>query len=106
MIAFVPVIPEESSKTKIRQSRSNALFEMMDGVDFVDGMDTEKTHLLGDVPSVHNVHSVHWRNGSSPIPIIQGAARFERADPLSPIISLSPFLTRSFSLLSLEDAAL
>jgi len=33
---------------------------MMDGVDFVDGIDTEKNHLLGDVHSVHNVHSVHY----------------------------------------------
>jgi hypothetical protein len=29
---------------------------MMDGVDFVDDMDTEKTHLRGYVHSVHNVH--------------------------------------------------
>jgi len=32
---------------------------MMDGVDFVDGTDTEKIHLAGCVHSVHNVHSVH-----------------------------------------------
>jgi len=32
---------------------------MMDGVDFLDGMDTEKTHLRVYVHSVHNVHSVH-----------------------------------------------
>ena len=32
---------------------------MMDGVDFVDGMDAEKTHLRGCVHSVHNVHFVH-----------------------------------------------
>ena len=31
----------------------------MGGVDFVDGMDTEKAHLPGDAHSVHNVHSVH-----------------------------------------------
>jgi hypothetical protein len=36
----------------------------MDGADFVDGMDTEKTHLLGDVHSVHNVHSVHYLGAS------------------------------------------
>ena len=36
-----------------------AVFERMDGVDFVDGMDAEKTHLVGDVHFVHNVHSVH-----------------------------------------------
>jgi hypothetical protein len=34
------------ARTEIRQSRVKALFEMMDSVDFVDGMDTEKTHLL------------------------------------------------------------
>jgi hypothetical protein len=32
---------------------------MMDGVDFVDGMDTEKARLRVYVHSVHNVHSVH-----------------------------------------------
>ena len=38
---------------------------MMDSVDFVDGMDTEKTHLLGEVHSVHNVHSVHYLDKSN-----------------------------------------
>jgi hypothetical protein len=35
---------------------------MMDGVDFMDDMDTEKIHLRGCVHSVHNVHSVHSLN--------------------------------------------
>lgn len=38
---------------------------MMDGADFMDGMDIEKTHLVGDVPSVHNVHPVHYLGESS-----------------------------------------
>jgi hypothetical protein len=38
---------------------------MMDGVDFVDGMDTEKTHLPGEVHSVHNVHAVHYLDKSN-----------------------------------------
>ena len=33
---------------------------MMDGLDSVDDMHTEKTHLRGYVHSVHNVHSVHY----------------------------------------------
>ena len=33
---------------------------MMDGVDFMDDMDTEKIHLPGRVHSVHNVHSVNY----------------------------------------------
>ena len=36
-----------------------ATFEMVDGVDFMDGVDDERTHLRGCVHSVHNVHSVH-----------------------------------------------
>ena len=38
---------------------------MMDGVDFVDGMDTEKIHVRGCVHSVHNVHSVHYLDKSN-----------------------------------------
>jgi hypothetical protein len=49
---------------------------------------------------------IEMRNDSSPISIIKGAARFERAGPLSPIISLSPSLARRSALQSLEDAAL
>jgi hypothetical protein len=33
---------------------------MMDGVDFVDRVDTEKIHLRGCVHSVHKVHFVHY----------------------------------------------
>jgi hypothetical protein len=33
---------------------------MMDGTDFVDNMDAEKTHLRGYVHFVHNVHFVHY----------------------------------------------
>jgi hypothetical protein len=33
---------------------------MVDGMDFVDDMDTEKIHVGGCVHSVHNVHSVHY----------------------------------------------
>jgi hypothetical protein len=33
---------------------------MMDGMDFVDDMDTKKTHLRGYVHSVRCVHSVHY----------------------------------------------
>ena len=33
---------------------------MMDGVDLMDDMDTEKIHLRGCVHSVHNVHSVNY----------------------------------------------
>jgi len=32
---------------------------MMDGMDLVDDVDTEKIHLRGCVHSVHNVHNVH-----------------------------------------------
>jgi len=32
---------------------------MVNGVDFVDDTDTEKTHLQGSVHFVHNVHPVH-----------------------------------------------
>jgi len=32
---------------------------MVDGVDFVDDVDTGKTHLWGCVHHVHNVRSVH-----------------------------------------------
>ena len=32
---------------------------MMDGVDLVDDVDTEKIHLRGCIHFVHNVHSVH-----------------------------------------------
>jgi hypothetical protein len=38
---------------------------MMDGVDFVDATDTEKTHLLGDVYSVHSGHSVYCLDKSN-----------------------------------------
>jgi hypothetical protein len=31
----------------------------MDGIDFMDDMDTEKTRLRGCVHFVHNVHFVH-----------------------------------------------
>jgi len=37
-----------------------ASFEMMNGVDPVDGVDDEKTYLRGCVHFVHNVHSVHY----------------------------------------------
>jgi hypothetical protein len=37
-----------------------ALFDVMDGMDFVDDMDTEKIHQRGCVHSVHKVHSVHY----------------------------------------------
>jgi len=33
---------------------------MMDGVDFMDNMNAEKTPLLGYVHFVHNVHFVHY----------------------------------------------
>jgi len=33
---------------------------MKNVVDFVDGTDTEKTRLPGDVHSVHDVYSVHY----------------------------------------------
>lgn len=35
---------------------------MMDGVDFVDEMDAEKTHLRCCVHSVHNVHYLDRSN--------------------------------------------
>ena len=40
----------------LSEAHTKALFDMMDGMDFVDDMDTEKIHLGG---CVHNVHSVH-----------------------------------------------
>ncbi len=36
-----------------------AIFEMMDGMDFVDDVDTEKVFLRGYVHFVHFVHNVH-----------------------------------------------
>ena len=38
---------------------------MVDGVDFMDCVDAEKTHLWGRVHSVHNVHSVHYLHKSN-----------------------------------------
>jgi len=38
---------------------------MMDGVDFMDDMDTEKAHLRGYVHSVHSVHSVYYLDKSN-----------------------------------------
>jgi len=38
---------------------------MMGGMDFMDDMDTEKTHLWGYVHSVHNVQSVHYLDKSN-----------------------------------------
>ncbi len=43
----------------IRQSRLKVLPEMVDGVDFVDDVDTEKSHLQDCVQFVRNVHLVH-----------------------------------------------
>ena len=37
----------------------------MDGMDFMDDMDTEKTHLRGCVHSVHNVRTVHYLDKSN-----------------------------------------
>ncbi len=37
---------------------------MMDGMDFVDDVDTEEVLLRGYVQFVHDVHSVHCRGGS------------------------------------------
>jgi hypothetical protein len=38
---------------------------MVDGMDLVDDVDTEKIHLRGCVHSVHNVHSVHCLDKSN-----------------------------------------
>ena len=38
---------------------------MMDGMDFMDDVDIEKTHLRGYVHSVHDVHSVHCLDESN-----------------------------------------
>ena len=47
------------SRRQYAVTKLKALFEMVDGMDLVDDVDTEKIHLRGCVHIVHNVHNVH-----------------------------------------------
>lgn len=50
----------ECASTWIRQSGLKTFREMMDGVDSVDDMETDKSHVRTHVHFVRNVHSVHY----------------------------------------------
>jgi hypothetical protein len=57
---------------------------MMDGVDFMDDMDTEKIHLRGCVHCVHNVHFVNYLDKFSWLQLPNPGSKGENGAAIAP----------------------
>jgi hypothetical protein len=92
----------------LRARVATPCLEMVDGMDLVDDVDTEKIHLRGGgVHSVHNVHSVHCLNKSNWFQFARGSPEAASCRPAADLRARAEarFKQNGISLMRLSNRA-